>query len=85
MQWTLHGERSIYASPGVTDGVHHIFHAAGAERIGEPTDVEAERVEWVPLASVPGLIARGEISQASTVAALLYLTSMGCGNGAGPG
>ncbi|NKZ08115.1 NUDIX hydrolase [Actinomadura latina] len=64
-------------SPGVHDGINHIYRADGAERIGEPTDVEAERIEWVPLASVPGLAARGEIGSASALAGLLYLAAAG--------
>ncbi|GAA3937507.1 NUDIX hydrolase [Actinomadura viridis] len=62
-------------SPGVHDGVQHFYRARGAERLGDPTDVEAERIEWVPLARVPELAARGEIGSAASVATLLYLTS----------
>lgn len=60
-------------APGLTDGVHHIFRADGAVRVGEPTDVEAERIEWVPLTDVPALIEAGRIGSASTAAALLML------------
>ncbi|MFA1550182.1 NUDIX hydrolase [Actinomadura chokoriensis] len=67
----------VRPSPGVHDGVHHIYRAGGAERIGEPTDVEAERIEWVPLASVPALAARGEIGSASSLSGLLYLLNAG--------
>jgi hypothetical protein len=63
----------VRPSPGLHDGIHHIFRADGAERVGEPTDVEAERIEWVPLASVPELAARGEIGSGSTLAGLLLL------------
>jgi hypothetical protein len=43
-------------------------------RIGDPTDpAEAARVEWVPLASVPGLLTAGEIWSAASVAALPLL------------
>ncbi|HEX2312707.1 MAG TPA: NUDIX hydrolase [Thermomonospora sp.] len=77
----LHHLLDIRPSPGLTDGIHHIFRADGAVLAGEPTDVEAERIEWVPLASVPDLVARGEIGAGSTVAALLYLMTGACGNG----
>jgi ADP-ribose pyrophosphatase len=44
------------------------------ERVGEPTDTEeAGRVEWVPLARVSELAARGELLGAGTLVALLYL------------
>jgi 8-oxo-dGTP pyrophosphatase MutT (NUDIX family) len=63
----------VPASPGLHDGVHHLFVADGAEHVGDPTDVEAERIEWVPLGDVPGLAARGRIGSSSSLAALLYL------------
>jgi hypothetical protein len=45
--------------------------------LGPPTDVEAERVEWVPIASAPALIAWGEIVSSSTMTGLLYLMMTG--------
>ncbi|MDL4776562.1 MULTISPECIES: NUDIX hydrolase [Thermomonosporaceae] len=74
----MHHVLDIRSSPGVHDGVHHVFRAEGAERVGEPTDVEAERIEWVPLARIPELAARGEIGSGSTLAGLLYLVARGC-------
>jgi 8-oxo-dGTP pyrophosphatase MutT (NUDIX family) len=67
----------VRPSPGLTDGVQHIFLAQGAVRIGEPTDVEAERVEWVPLADAAELVGGGHVVSASTMAGLLYLMSAG--------
>lgn len=76
----------VRTSPGFTDGVHHIFRAEGAVHIGPPADeIEAERVEWVPLETAPQLIARGEVNSASTMAGLLYLMATGCGNGEAAG
>jgi 8-oxo-dGTP pyrophosphatase MutT (NUDIX family) len=69
----------VRTSPGFTDGVHHIFRAEGAVRVGPPVDVEAERIEWVPIADAPALIARGEVTSASTMAGLLYLMTGPCG------
>ena len=42
------------------------------ERVGEPTEVNEEvaRMEWVPLASVPDLIAAGEIWESGALVAL---------------
>ena len=73
----LHHLLDARPSPGLTDGVHHIFRAEGATLVGAPTDVEAERIEWVPLNATPELIARGEIGSASTMCALLYLVATG--------
>lgn len=63
----------VPASPGLHDGVHHLYRADGAAHEGDPTDVEAERIEWVPLEAVPDLAARGQIGSSSSLAALLYL------------
>jgi hypothetical protein len=52
----------------------HIFWTGEAVHRGDPPAAfEAERVEWVPLAQVPSLIADGKIPAAVTAAALLYL------------
>ncbi|RCG29708.1 NUDIX hydrolase [Sphaerisporangium album] len=59
---------------GISDCEQHIFRADGAVRLGPPLDgSEAERVDWVPLADVRGLIGKREIVAGSTIAALLYL------------
>jgi hypothetical protein len=72
----------VEPTPGISDSVHHIYLADGAERIGPPEDdFESDHVSWVPLAEVPGLISRGEISAGTTLAALLYaLTRQEPGN-----
>jgi hypothetical protein len=63
----------VEPTPGISDSVHHIYLADGAERIGLPEDdFESDHVSWVPLAKVPDLISRGEISTGTTLAALLY-------------
>jgi 8-oxo-dGTP pyrophosphatase MutT (NUDIX family) len=63
----------VEPSPGISDSVHHIYLADNASRIGEPRDgFESSRVEWVALGTVRDLVARGEISSGTTLAALLY-------------
>ena len=60
--------------PGTIDAEHYVYAGRSPLRVGDPTDLtEAARVEWVPLASVPGLIAAGEIWTAGSVAALPLL------------
>lgn len=62
---------------GMVDSPHHLFLATDLERIGEPTETtEAARLEWVPLSSVSGLIAKGEIWNSGTLVALLYLLAL---------
>ncbi|MEY9211447.1 8-oxo-dGTP pyrophosphatase MutT (NUDIX family) [Thermobifida halotolerans] len=66
----------VYVQPssGISDSEHHIFLAESAEHIGDPAeDWEAERVDWVPLARVPDLVARRELVSGTTMNALLYL------------
>ncbi|TKA09516.1 NUDIX domain-containing protein [Actinacidiphila oryziradicis] len=59
---------------GMVDSPHAIFVGHGAQHVGEPTDVEeAGRVAWVPLADIPGLMARGELMGSGTLVALLHI------------
>jgi 8-oxo-dGTP pyrophosphatase MutT (NUDIX family) len=59
-------------SNGSIDTVHYIFLAAAATQAGPPSDTsEAERVEWVPLADIRGLVAKGEIVSGPTLIGLL--------------
>ena len=59
---------------GMVDSPHHLFLGRELSRVGEPTEVtEAARLEWVPLSSVPGLIAKGEIWNSGSLIALLHL------------
>lgn len=55
----------------VVDGERVVFMGRDAQRIVEPVSADVERVEWVPLASVPGLIAAGQIWNAASVIGLL--------------
>jgi 8-oxo-dGTP pyrophosphatase MutT (NUDIX family) len=59
---------------GMVDSEHVVFTGRDPEKTGEPTETtEVERMEWVPLASVPGMIAAGEIWNSGTLVALLRL------------
>jgi len=59
-----------------------VFHGEAAERAGKPTDTsEADRIEWIPLADIRRLVAKGEIVSGPTlIGLLLLLTSLrpGC-------
>jgi 8-oxo-dGDP phosphatase len=59
---------------GTVDSEHVVFVGRDPEKIAEPTELgEADRIEWVALASVPGLIAAGQIWNAGTLIGLLGL------------
>lgn len=63
---------------GMVDSPHEVFIGQGATYVGEPTEVEeAGRVEWVPLADVPDLMARGELAGSGTLVALLHILAFG--------
>ncbi|MGP4030338.1 NUDIX hydrolase [Actinomadura sp. 3N407] len=62
----------IHPTPGISDSQHHIFWADGAAHIGPPIDDwEADRIEWVPLSDIRGLIQAGKILSGTSMAALL--------------
>jgi 8-oxo-dGTP pyrophosphatase MutT (NUDIX family) len=59
---------------GAVDSEHFVFVGRGPHRIGDPTDTdEAARVEWVPIASIRGVIASGDVWNAGSLVALLRL------------
>lgn len=58
----------------MVDSLHEIFVGHGAKEVGSPTDLEeAGHIEWVPLADVPGLMARGELMGSGILVALLHI------------
>jgi 8-oxo-dGTP pyrophosphatase MutT (NUDIX family) len=63
---------------GMVHSPHEIFVGRGATRVGVPTDAEeASRVDWVPLANIAGMLARGELAGSGTLVALLHVLAMG--------
>ena len=59
---------------GIMDSRHFVFRARTAVRIGEPTEQnESDRIEWIPLDDVPGMIARHEIVSGITLVGLQQL------------
>ncbi|MFD0209732.1 NUDIX domain-containing protein [Streptomyces hirsutus] len=59
---------------GMVDSPHEIFVGHGAEKVSSPTDIEeASHIEWVPLADIPGLMARGDLMGSGTLVALLHI------------
>ena len=56
------------------DSERVVFVGQGAEQIGEPVSPEGiERAEWLPLRSVPELIASGQIWNSASVVGLLHV------------
>jgi 8-oxo-dGTP pyrophosphatase MutT (NUDIX family) len=52
---------------GTADSAHELYLARGADQVGASDANETEAVRWIPLAEIPGLIAKGEIPGAATI------------------
>jgi 8-oxo-dGTP pyrophosphatase MutT (NUDIX family) len=69
-------ERLVTFQPmvGTIDSEHVVFVGRDPEKIAEPMELsESDRIEWVARASVPDLIAAGQIWNAGTLIGLLGL------------
>jgi ADP-ribose pyrophosphatase YjhB (NUDIX family) len=65
---------TLQQNSGLTDSAVHVFVTRRAMHRGPPeADFEAERIEWIPLTDAPALISGGQVKDASTAAALLWL------------
>jgi ADP-ribose pyrophosphatase YjhB (NUDIX family) len=77
---------TLQQNSGLTDSAVHIFVTRQAIDRGPPeADFEAERIEWIPLTDAPALIAAGQVKDASTAAALLWLRAGPPSPDSGPG
>lgn len=66
----------IYAEPagGITNTRHFLFRADGCVQVGEPTERnESDRVAWIPLAELRGMIERREVVSGATIVGVLSL------------
>lgn len=69
---------SFQPMPGMVDTPHVIYLAAGAQRVGEPADLEeAGVVEWIPLRDVRELVQAGKIAGSGSLVGLLHLLALG--------
>jgi 8-oxo-dGTP pyrophosphatase MutT (NUDIX family) len=65
---------SLHPSIGTTDAENLLFVSHGADHLGDPPDInEAERIAWLPLASIPERIQSGEIVGAASLVGLLHV------------
>src|SRR5256885_14868207 len=58
---------------GTADTAYELYLARGADRVGATDPNETEAVRWIPLAELPGLIAKGEISGAATITGIQHV------------
>ena len=62
---------------GTARSAHHVFVARGVEHAGPATEVNEGVFEWVPLADVPELIAKGRIVSSGSLIGLLHVLALG--------
>jgi 8-oxo-dGDP phosphatase len=66
---------------GISDAEQYIYLGDDARYIGPPSDAfESDRVDWIPLADVPGMIQRREIVGGVSVVALQQIIIQGTGS-----
>jgi 8-oxo-dGTP pyrophosphatase MutT (NUDIX family) len=73
---TGHIKPLIYAQPanGITDSEHFVFRANAVEYVGPPSEQnESDRIEWIPLSELRGMIDRREIVSSGSLVGVLYL------------
>ena len=62
---------------GLADAERIVFTGRDPHQFGEPTDrTESERLAWIPLAAVPGLIAAGQIWTSGSLVGLLHFQAV---------
>lgn len=70
----VHHLVTVEPANGMSDATYHLFWTDRVAYAGEPEDeTESSRREWIPLSTVPSMIAAGEIRGADSVAGLLLL------------
>lgn len=69
---------SYFPNNGVADTQFHLFVAAGADHVGDPTDwSESERIEWVPVDRVRDAISSGEVGDGMSLTGLCWALAFG--------
>ena len=69
---------SYFPNNGVADTTFHLFVAAGATHVGDPTDwSESERIEWVPVDDVRAAITAGQVGDGMTLTGLCWALAFG--------
>jgi 8-oxo-dGTP pyrophosphatase MutT (NUDIX family) len=64
-----------HPSPGISDQRFGVFAAHGAEQVGDPSPIEVERLDWVPLDDVRRLVRDGEVDGLSLTSLLWVLAT----------
>lgn len=76
--WTVTDVRHVtgfHPVGGVGDHRFEVCLATAGEQVGSPDPAEADRVEWVPLDRVRGLVLGGQVQEGLSLVALMWLLS----------
>ncbi|RJQ81702.1 NUDIX hydrolase [Amycolatopsis panacis] len=57
---------------GISSHRFEMFVASGGPLVNEPDSIESTKVQWLPLADIPRLVAMGQISDGPSLTALAY-------------
>ncbi|MDP9441143.1 MAG: NUDIX hydrolase [Actinomycetota bacterium] len=69
---------AYHPTNGLSDQLFNVFIAQGADFRADPTDTsEAERIEWIPLREVRGLVNGGAVRDGLSLTALAYALAFG--------
>jgi 8-oxo-dGTP pyrophosphatase MutT (NUDIX family) len=58
---------------GTVRSAHHVYLSRGAQRVAAPSEINEGDFEWVALADVPELIAKGRIANSGSLVGLLHV------------
>ena len=61
---------------GMVRNAHHVYLARGAEKVAEATELNEGAFEWLVLADVPELIAKGRIVNSGSLVGLLHVLAL---------
>lgn len=63
---------------GTVRCAHHVYLSRGAERVTKPSEINEGAFEWVAIAHLPELIAKGRIVNSGSLVGLLHMLAL-CG------
>jgi 8-oxo-dGTP pyrophosphatase MutT (NUDIX family) len=69
---TMRALTTYHPMAGISSHRYQVFLGSDVERIGEPQPAETSRVEWIPLPSVPWLMAAGQVPDGPSLTALAF-------------
>lgn len=69
---TMRPLTTYHPMSGISSQRYQLFVGSDVKRIGKPQPTETSRVEWIPLASLPQLMATGQVPDGPSLTALAF-------------